>query len=71
MLDDLVLKLKARRNALGWTQRCLADHVGTTQSAISEVETGACGPSLRTFQRWADALGLDIALIERAEHEPA
>ncbi|WP_131811680.1 ROK family protein [Mycolicibacterium peregrinum] len=39
------------------SQRQLADIMGTTQSAISDFESGRVEPQLRTMQRYARALG--------------
>jgi transcriptional regulator with XRE-family HTH domain len=53
---DEVLKARA---ASGLTQAEVAARVGTTQSAIARLESGAAqhSPSISTLQRYAQALG--------------
>ncbi len=40
--------------------------MGTTQSSVSEIESGRVDPQLRTLQRYARAIGLrlDVAMVE-------
>jgi len=56
---DEVLKARA---ASGLTQAQLAERVGTTQSAIARLESGAGKPSIETLQRYADALGYRVEI---------
>ena len=62
---DQVLRARARS---GLTQADVAARVGTTQSAIARLESGARkhSPSIATLQRYARALGLrlEIRLVE-------
>jgi transcriptional regulator with XRE-family HTH domain len=54
-------RLYARRYALGLGQREVAKRMGTTQSALSDLETGNTkSPRLETIIRWAEALGLRV-----------
>jgi transcriptional regulator with XRE-family HTH domain len=66
-LDEV---LKARAEA-GLTQAEVAARVGTTQSAIARLESGARthSPSIATLQRYARALGyrLEIRLVKNKE----
>lgn len=66
-LDEV---LKARAEA-GLTQAEVAARVGTTQSAIARLESGARthSPSIATLQRYAQALGyrLEIRLVKGRE----
>jgi predicted NBD/HSP70 family sugar kinase/transcriptional regulator with XRE-family HTH domain len=64
MLATMVQTRKAR----GRTQAEVADAMGTTQSAVSEIESGRVDPQLRTLQRYAQALDvrLDLALVSKA-----
>jgi transcriptional regulator with XRE-family HTH domain len=57
-LDEV---LKARAEA-GLTQAEVAERVGTTQSAIARLESGAMkhSPSIATLQRYAEALGYRV-----------
>jgi ribosome-binding protein aMBF1 (putative translation factor) len=45
----------ARRQALGLTQRDLAERVGTSHSVISRIESGQHPTSVTTLRRLADA----------------
>jgi transcriptional regulator with XRE-family HTH domain len=51
--------LKARRVALGMTQRALAQTLGVEASHIAFIESGRRKPSLKLIARIADTLGLD------------
>jgi len=59
-LDEV---LKARASA-GLTQAEVAERVGTTQSAIARLESGARkhSPSIATLQRYARALGYRVQI---------
>ncbi|MFB5761553.1 helix-turn-helix domain-containing protein [Paenibacillus medicaginis] len=48
----------ARRTALGWTQRKLAEQAGTTQARISQIEAGFEGVKMETLNKVFKALGL-------------
>ncbi len=52
--------LKARARA-GLTQDAVAEHMGTTKSAISRLESaGKHAPSLATLKRYASAVGCEL-----------
>ena len=51
--------LKARREALGFTQRELAAKFGVEPSHVAFIESGRRKPSLKLIARIADVLGLD------------
>jgi transcriptional regulator with XRE-family HTH domain len=65
--------LTARASA-GLTQAQVAQRIGTTQSAVARLESGAHkhSPSIATLQRYARALGyrLDVRLIKDGERPP-
>ena len=45
------------------TQIEIARAIGSTQSAVSDIESGVnSNPGIRVLQRYADALGLDLVL---------
>ncbi len=46
------------------TQSELADRVGTNKSYISRIEKGAIEPSISTFCRIIEALGLRIEIVK-------
>ena len=68
-LDEI---LKARL-ATGLTQSEVAARVGTTQSAIARLESGARrhSPSIATLQRYAKALGhsVELKLVKKTRAE--
>lgn len=51
------------RKHRGLTQSALAAEVGIDQSYLSELETGVKVPSVKTLQRLARALGVDMELL--------
>jgi transcriptional regulator with XRE-family HTH domain len=58
-IGDLVSE---RRLRAGLRQRELAALVGTTQAAISKIETGRTLPTIETLERIADATGAPIVI---------
>ena len=55
-------KVAERRQAQGFSQRQLAEIVGTTQSAIARLERGGRPPRIDTLLRIADALDSDLVV---------
>jgi ribosome-binding protein aMBF1 (putative translation factor) len=58
-----------RRMELGLTQEDLSKRMGTSHSAISRIESGQHGTSVRTLQRLAAAL--EMRFVMGFEHGPA
>jgi predicted transcriptional regulator len=58
-----------RRQALGLSQRELAELTGTTQSAIARLEAGGRPPRIDTLLRIADALDCDL-MVELKPRSP-
>lgn len=56
----LVAMLAAYRQATGLGQRDLAAAMGTSQSAVSDLERGLTSPELETIHRYAGALGVRV-----------
>ena len=50
-------ELIAARTRAGLTQADVAERMGTTQSVIARLEGGKRAPSMRTVQRYAQAVG--------------
>jgi transcriptional regulator with XRE-family HTH domain len=68
----IVRALAERRQALGMSQRALAKLAGTTQSAVSAIETGAVpNPNLSTLLRLAAVLGCEVDMRLRPAGTPA
>jgi transcriptional regulator with XRE-family HTH domain len=61
--DPIVVELTNRRLNLGLSQRAVASAVGTTQSAVSEWETGLTAPSLSSLRRWCGAVNCRLDLL--------
>ena len=54
---DLLADCVRLRKESGKTQAVVARAMGTTQSAVSDLEAGATDPQLSTLQRYARAFG--------------
>lgn len=50
------------RHERGWTQRYLAEHIGTTQSAVARLERGDQDPRLSTIVAVCHALDLPLTI---------
>ena len=60
-------ELIAARARAGLSQNEVAQRMGTTQSVIARMESGKRPPSMRTMQRFAQAVGGHVVLrIEQA-----
>jgi len=62
--------MKYRRHA-GWSLGDLAERSGISKTALSEIANGHHQPRLGTVVAIADALGLDVQLVERPDHHCA
>lgn len=69
-VDPLIAEARARRRARRLPQWSVAESMGTTQSAVSELENGVTVPSLTTTRRYLAALGLDLVAVEMHSREP-
>jgi len=58
-VGELVL---SARELSGLSQRVLAARAGTSQAAITEIETGKRLPTIRTLMRLVDAAGLELVV---------
>ncbi len=54
--------IKLRKSAR-WSQSSLADRCGVTKQAISQIEKGACLPSLKVVSKLSEAFNLSIASL--------
>ena len=53
----LARELIAARTQAGLTQADVAERMGTTQSTVARLEGGKAVPSMRSLQRYAQAVG--------------
>lgn len=58
----IIRTLSERRHSYDLTQQAVAERMGTTQSAVSELEGGGSDPRLSTLQRYARAVGSQLAV---------
>lgn len=57
----LLKSLGERRQKLGISQTLVAAKMGTSQSALARIESGDVDPRLSTVERYANALGEELA----------
>jgi transcriptional regulator with XRE-family HTH domain len=62
-LDPVRQSLASRRVSLKLTQADVAKRMGTTQSAISDLESGRAEPAVDTLKRYAEAVGLRMRIV--------
>ena len=62
-------RLARLRDDAGLSQSGLARRIGTSQSAISQIEAGDRSPSYGTLVQLADALGVSLAYLVGASVE--
>jgi predicted transcriptional regulator len=60
-----IIELVRRRQALGLTQRAVADRAGLTQTYLSKIERGKLDPRLSTVQEIARAESLEMMFVPR------
>src|SRR5437588_9563065 len=66
-LQELLVQLKAAREAKGLSLSDLTEHTGMDRSALSKLETGQrANPTVETLVRYAEAVGkrLLVSLID-------
>lgn len=73
---DMRVFFTARRRTLGISQQNLAVTMGTTQSAVSDLETGKNkDPTMVTLRKWGRALDavvrVKVQVVVRQEEPPA
>lgn len=62
----LARELIAARTQAGLTQADVAERMGTTQSTVARLEGSKAAPSMRSLQRYAQAVG--CRAVVRLEH---
>src|SRR3954466_9413298 len=70
MAEDVGPQLRARREAEHLSLRELADRIGISPSALSQIETGRSRPSVSTLYAIVSELGIsfDELFADRPEH---
>ena len=58
-LQQEMVRARMRRN---WTQKDLAARMGTTQSAVARLESGASSPSIKTLRKLAQVTGSELVV---------
>jgi transcriptional regulator with XRE-family HTH domain len=68
-LEAVRRSLTLRRTSLKLTQAEVAKRMGTTQSAVSDLESGRAEPMVGTMQRYAAAVGLRLRMVLEIDWE--
>ena len=63
--EEIARAVVQARTAHAWSQRRLAEILGTSNTAVSRIESGRHGISLATLQRLADVLGIRFTIEPR------
>lgn len=61
--------IKERRRILGLTQQGLSDYCGLSVRIIKSIESEKGNPSLKTMEKIADILGLELILKVKLPNE--
>lgn len=67
MAVTIVQRLVKQRRRLGLTQVMLAEKMSISQTTVSEFESGACSPTLKTLERYAKAVGMKLSVVPEDE----
>lgn len=61
-VSDVIMTLVSVRRNADLSQQAVAERMGTTQSAVSELERVATDPHISTLQRFSRAVGAKLVL---------
>jgi transcriptional regulator with XRE-family HTH domain len=61
-INELIKTLKQRREMLRVTQETLAELSGVGLRTLKQFESGKGNPTIKTLQKLADVLGLEVSL---------
>lgn len=67
---SLGLDIKQARKKQGSTQKEISTKIDIPQSTLSEIENGRFTGSLDIFERYIDAVGLELTLVEKTHRFP-
>jgi XRE family transcriptional regulator, regulator of sulfur utilization len=56
-------RVRARRNAHGWSLAALAERAGLSKTVVARIESGDGNPSMETLLRLADALDITLGAL--------
>ena len=62
LYSQLIISIKERRETLKIGQETLADISGVGLRTLKQLESGKGNPTIKTLQRLADVLGLELKL---------
>lgn len=65
-IHPLIAQLVAKRKALALTQEEVAFNAKIDRATIARLERGHKLPFMPTMERWCAALGVEIAIVDRA-----
>lgn len=65
--QDVVKSIKSRRESLSVTQEGLAELSGVGLRTLKQFESGKGNPTILTFQKLGDALGLEITISPKRQ----
>jgi transcriptional regulator with XRE-family HTH domain len=65
MHQDLIQRLKTRREQLGVTQEQLAELASVALRTVKELDSGKGNPTVSTLIKLADVLGMELKLEVR------
>jgi len=61
VLQQLAERIKALRQARGWTQEQLAERAAIQRSYVGDLELGCRNPSVRALVKVSNAFGIAVA----------
>ena len=64
-MNKIMQQIKEDCRLRGMTQRELAENSGLTEASVSRYFSGERTPNLKSAERMAEALGLELRLIKR------
>ena len=62
--DRIGLRVVALRKMRGWSQQELADRAGLQRTHVGRIETGKYAVTLETIQAIAEALGMQVDIVD-------
>lgn len=63
--DTIGKEIASQRKAQGFTQKQMAEQTGINKTTLSEIENGRFTGSLDIFERYIDAVGLQLQVAPK------